>query len=410
MAHASESGGLAGPTASHRAASSTRTAGPIQVAGPTQATRAHHPTGPAGTDAGHVPWLSWARIVAIVGVVAIHVCSHLTLEWGTTTARQWHFGTLIQSASRFSVPLFLMVSGAVLLRPRPGERLRDFYRRRASRVAVPLVVWTCGYLVFDAWTHSRPITPYHFVQGFLWGRPYYHLYFLYVVAGLYLVTPFLRTFVAAADRRLLLAASGCLLGLSCLDKIQHFFMGGGGFNAFSFFVPFLGYYLAGYAVATARLPWPRRTVALGSAAVFVGTTLLVHIGTWWMFGAVGVQHGRILYDYHAPTVMVATIAMALLLRALFGDRDASSTTPDGPRHTGGRRPAGHRVRRYADLTFGIFLLHPLPLELLVRRDQPVFASPYVDMAFHLGVIVALVVGCGVVTFVLRQVPFLRRLV
>jgi surface polysaccharide O-acyltransferase-like enzyme len=389
----SPSSGLAGPTAS--------TAGPIE--------RAERAT--AAAEAGHVPWLSWARIVAIVGVVAIHVCSHLTLEWGTVTARQWHFGTLVQSAGRFGVPLFLMVSGAVLLRPR-RERLRDFYRRRASRVAIPLVAWTCGYLVLDAWTQDRPITPYLFVQGFLWGRPYYHLYFLYVVAGLYLVTPFLRTFVAAADRRTLLAATACLLGLSCLDKVQHFYMGGGGFNAFSYFVPFLGYYLAGYVVATTRLAWPRRTVAAGAAAVFVGTTLVVHVGTWWMFGTLGVQRGRILYDYHAPTIMVASLAMAFLLRAVFGDRDHDTQTSEGRDWPAGGRPAGAapRVRRYADLTFGVFLLHPLPLELLVRRDQPEFASPYVDMAFHLSVIVALVVGCAVATFVLRQVPVLRRLV
>jgi surface polysaccharide O-acyltransferase-like enzyme len=399
----SRSGGPTGATA--------RAAGPIE-----RANLGH-------TTTGHVPWLSWARIVAIVGVVAIHVCSHLTLEWGTVTARQWHFGTFLQAASRFSVPLFLMVSGAVLLRPRPGERLRDFYRRRASRVAIPLVVWTCGYLVFDAWTHGRPITPYLFVQGFLWGKPYYHLYFLYVVAGLYLVTPFLRTFVAAADRRMVLAATVCLLGLSSLDKIQHFYMGGGGFNAFSYFVPFLGYYLAGYVVATTRLPWPRRTVALGAAAVFVGTTVTVHVGTWWMFGALGVQHGRILYDYHAPTIVVASIAMAFFLRAVFGDHDLGTATvparpgtaqPDTarPASSAAGRPwwVTPRVRRYADLTFGVFLLHPLPLELLVRRDQPEFASPYVDIAFHLGVIVALVVGCAVVTFVLRQVPVLRRLV
>nr|WP_238361473.1 acyltransferase family protein [Actinopolymorpha pittospori] len=347
---------------------------------------------------GQVHWLSWARIVAIVAVVTIHVCSHLVLEWGTTSAKQWHFGNLAESAARFSVPLFVMVSGAVLLVPRPSERRRDFYLRRASRIAIPLVVWTCFFLVLDAWSHGREVTAYTFVQGFLWGRPYYHLYFLYVVAGLYLVTPFLRAFIVGADRRLLVAAAAVTLGLASADKMQHVAMGGGGgFNAFTYFLPFLGYYLLGYVVATTRPRRPRRTVLCWSLAALVVSVLVTHFGTWWLFAQTGAQQGRVLYEYYAPPVVLATIAMAFLLRALFGDR---ASTPARSR----------RVRGLADLTFGIFLLHPIPLELLVRRDQPVFSSAYVDIAFHVGVIVALVVGCGLVTFVAHRIPVIRRLV
>jgi surface polysaccharide O-acyltransferase-like enzyme len=345
-----------------------------------------------------VHWLSWARIVAIVAVVAIHVCSHLVLEWRTTSAKQWHFGNLAESTARFSVPLFVMVSGAVLLVPRPGERLRDFYLRRAGRIAIPLVVWTCFFLVLDARAHGRDITAYTFVQGFLWGRPYYHLYFLYVVAGLYLVTPFLRAFVAGADRRLLIGAAAVTLGLASADKMQHVAMGGaGGFNAFTYFVPFLGYYLLGYVVATARPRWPRRTVIGWSAAGFAAAVLVTHLGSWWLFARSGAQQGRALYEYYAPPVILATVAMAFLLRAVFGDQAPTPTT-------------SRRVRGLADLTFGIFLLHPIPLELLVRRHQPVFSSAYVDIAFHVGVIVALVVGCGLVTFVVQRIPVMRRLV
>ncbi|NYH87392.1 acyltransferase family protein [Actinopolymorpha rutila] len=357
---------------------------------------AGHTSTPGTTADGHVHWLSWARIVAIVAVVTVHVCAHLTLEWGTVGAKLWHFGNLAESAGRFAVPLFVMVSGATLLPPRPGERLRDYYRRRAARIAIPLVGWTAGYLVLDAWLHGRAITSYTFVQGFAWGRPYYHLYFLYVVAGLYLVTPFLRAFVATADRRLLVAGTAVCLGLATADKAQHLLMGGGGFNAFSYFVPFLGYYLLGYVVATARPRRPRRVVLAWSAGAYAAAVLVTAAVTWWLFGLVGPQNGRPLYDYYAPTVLVASVAMAYGLRAVFGDRAPN--------------PARARlVRRLADLTFGVFLLHPIPLELLVRRHQPAFASDYADMAFHVGVVLALVAGCGLVTLVLRRVPVVRRL-
>lgn len=345
-------------------------------------------------------------MVAIVGIVGIHVCGHLVLAWGRIDATVWHFGNLVDSAGRFGVPLFVMVSGATLLRPLSGpsgpsgpsglERVGAFYRRRAARIVVPLVVWTVFYLWFDAWTLGREVTAYTFVQGFLWGRPYYHLYFLYVIAGLYLVTPFLRVFVAHASRRLVLLAAALCLGLALADKLQHTFMGGGGFNAFSYFVPWIGYYLLGYVVASVSLSrWDRSWVLRWSVAAFVGGVLVTAVGTWLLFGWLGPQLGRLLYDYFAPGVLVAAVAAAVFLRAWLGDSRVVSE----------RTPVGWRL---ADLTLGVFLLHPLFLQLFVRGSQPVFASDLADIAFHLGVIVLLVVGCAVVTAVVRLVPFVRR--
>lgn len=335
-------------------------------------------------------WVSWARIVAAAAVVTIHVTSHLVFAWGDVAGRLWHFGNLLQSASRWCVPVFVMVSGALLLRTRPGDTTIDFFRRRAARIAIPLVAWTTFFLWFDAANRGKPLSAYHFVQGFLWGRPYYHLYFLYVVAGLYLITPFLRVLVAHASRRLLVAAVVVTLGLAAADRLQHWWMGGGGFNAFSYFLPWIGYYLLGYLLATIPV---RRAHAAWAAAAWVLAVGVTHIGTWWMFAELGPQRGRLLYENFAPTTIVAAGAVVLFLRAVMSER-AGSVWP----------------RRCADLTFGVYLLHPIPLELFVRRDQPVFTSAYVDMAFHLGVIVALVVGCAVVTLGLRAVPGLRRLV
>lgn len=348
----------------------------------------------------YAPWVSWAKVVAIVGIVGIHVCGHLVLAWGHVDATRWHFANLVDSAGRFGVPLFVLVSGAMLLRPGRAESVRVFCRKRASRIAVPLVVWTIFYLWFDAWTTGREVTAHTFVQGFLWGRPYYHLYFLYIVAGLYLVTPFLRVFVAHASRRLVgLAAAVCLL-LAIADKLQHTFMGGGGFNAFSYFVPWIGYYLLGYVVASVSLErWARRAVLVWSGVAFGAGVLVTAVGTWVLFGWVGPQLGRLMYDYFAPGVLLSAVAAAVFLRSWLGDARAVPAS--------GAAPVGWRL---SDLTLGVFLLHPLPLQLFVRRSQPVFGSDLADIGFHLGVIVALVVGCAAVTAVVRLVPFLRRVV
>ena len=351
----------------------------------TTTARAPSEAGPSATP--FQPWIAWSRILAIVAVVSIHVFSHLVLSWGDVAPRLWHAGNLVYAVTRFCVPLFVLVSGATLLGR--VEPVRTFYARRAARIAIPLVVWTVIFLWFDAWSHGRPVTGYTFVQGFLWGTPYYHLYFLYVIAGLYLVTPFLRRFVAASSRRLVVAAALVCIVLATADKLQHQLMGGGGFNAFSYFVPWLGYYLLGYVIATTSFRPPRLVLA----GVFAGCVLLTAAGSWWLFGQVGMQDGRLLYDYFAPQNVLGTAALALLVRSL----GSSPGRFDRP------------LAWLAGLSFGVYLVHPIPLEL-VRRLDLVIAGPNVDLAFHLGQVVALLVGCGAVVAVVQRIPLLRRLI
>lgn len=341
-------------------------------------------------------WISWGRVCAIAAVVAIHVNSSLVNGWPDTPAALWHFGDLMESASRWSVPLFVMMSGALSLPPRPGDDARTFWKRRAVRIGVPLVVWTVFFLWLDSTQTGQPITAYYLFQGFAWGKPYYHLYFLYVIAGLYLITPFLRTFVTGSTPRLRAAAAGVALGLASLNDLQHWLMGGGGgTNALTYFVPWIGYYLLGLVLAEIPLEGRRRPVGWWSGAVFVGTVAAIHGTTWLLFGAYGVQQGRYLYGYVAPSTILAGGALLLFLRAV---------TPSVPARV------NRSVGRLAGLAFGIYLLHPIPLTLLHAVGEPRFGSPWAEIGYRIGLMLALLVGCGLVVAVLARVPVLRRLV
>lgn len=375
------------------------------------------------TNGRHDPWLSWARVVALVAIVSIHVFGHYVLEWGTVSAPEWHVGNLMDASARFGVPLFVIVSGAALLNPARlqvrNETLGSFYRRRAARIGIPLLVWTAFFLCFDRWTTGQPIDVYTFVQGYLWGKPYYHLYFLYVIAGLYLITPFLRPFLANASRRVVWCASLICLALAMLDKAQHLAMGGaGGFNAFSYFVPWIGYYLLGHCLArefAARRPVlrrHRRTIGYGSAACFVGTVSVTAALTWLLFPRLGSGTLSVTYDYFFPLTLLATVAMAVLVWSVStpgsdeSARDAA-TTVDGQPEPRRRRPE----RTLADLTFGIFLLHPIPLELAKQHGPELpFSTPWLGIGYHYGLLLGLVLLCGIVTYLLIRTPVLRRLV
>jgi len=61
-----------------------------------------------------VAWLDDARIVAIFGVVLIHTSAKVLLESDVGDS-QWWAANVYDALARWSVPVFVMVSGALLL-------------------------------------------------------------------------------------------------------------------------------------------------------------------------------------------------------------------------------------------------------------------------------------------------------
>ncbi|MFD2082644.1 Surface polysaccharide O-acyltransferase, integral membrane enzyme [Actinopolymorpha cephalotaxi] len=359
----------------------------------------------------YVPWLSWVRVVATIAVVACHVCTHLAWEWGKVSDREWHFGNLVTATSRFSVPIFVMASGAVLLQAGRNQSLRDFYARRASRLAIPLLAWSAFYIWFGRWTTGQDLAWSDFPRLLLLGQPYYHLYFLFVIFGLYLITPFLRIFVDAAPRRYLVTGTALIIAVTLFDKLHRVFSGLSlEPNAFSYFLPWIGYYLLGYVLLTMPMPASRRRVGWIAGVTFAVTLLANVIGTWVLYMAFANRYGLMLYHYQLLGPMIMAIAMVFLMRAIFGDGEPVDATRDRAATAASEKPKKRPVGlRLADLTLGIYLIHPIPVAF-VREYQPRFSSPWSSIGYHSAGVVVVLLLCAAAAWLLLRVPYVRRLV
>jgi len=92
-------------------------------------------------------WLDNSRIVAIYAVVFLHVSAAVVLgnEVGT---EYWWIGNIYDSAMRWCVPTFVMISGALLLDPDKQEDLKTFYAKRLSRILIPILFWSAFFSIF----------------------------------------------------------------------------------------------------------------------------------------------------------------------------------------------------------------------------------------------------------------------
>jgi surface polysaccharide O-acyltransferase-like enzyme len=144
------------------------------------------------------------RTVAIVGVILLHAANDLTIQqMNTLEIFRWTTVDIYQSLGRMGVPLFVMLTGALLLQPsKQNESLSVFFKKRWARIGLPFAFWVTIYFAWDFTVEHQAFTANAVINGLLNG-PYYQFWYLYMLAGLYLLTPILRILVTQGSTAIL---------------------------------------------------------------------------------------------------------------------------------------------------------------------------------------------------------------
>jgi len=334
--------------------------------------------------------------VAIALVVLLHTAGVVANPGpGAGLAAFWA-GNIYDSLARCGVPLFVLLTGWLLLAPeRAGEPLGRFFRRRLDRVALPLVTWSLIAWVWVAVRDQHAIAWSRFWREMLAGPVFYHLWYVYVLLGLYLAIPLLRPLAAQATPALRWYALGFwFVGTAVLPLWAWW-------GGLSIGIPvlvvstYVGYLLAG--VWLAAKPVSKKT-GWELALLFLLAAVWTIVATARLTGD---EHlNVILYSYDRPNVVIMALVAFVLL------------TQPQPAVWVARRPVLLAVvRALAASSYGIYLLHPLLLDVLGSgvlgvRVSGASLAPFIGIpTFAAGL---LLVSLGVMT-VARRVPGLGRI-
>jgi peptidoglycan/LPS O-acetylase OafA/YrhL len=154
------------------------------------------------------------------GIGIAEVLTHHTLSWSARKfsepqSAEWWGLMLANRALHFAIPTFLLVSAILLARSlaKQNPDLARYGKRRVLRSLVPYLVWSLIYLFFRAFVVrvGSDVAPYTLALPWggsvtgpnvlldpaelryyaLWGKAYFHLYFLSVLLQLSLILPLL---------------------------------------------------------------------------------------------------------------------------------------------------------------------------------------------------------------------------
>ncbi len=144
--------------------------------------------------------LDLLRIVACISVVILHEASQNWYGYEKLGIR-WYYYDVFDAIFRFGVPVFVMISGAIFS-GRCMESKLDVKRlltHNALRLFIVYMVWAVVYGLFD--TICENVTGvYNIFLEILVGR--YHLWFIPMMVGIYLILPILSPFFRERNERL----------------------------------------------------------------------------------------------------------------------------------------------------------------------------------------------------------------
>ena len=245
-----------------------------------------------------IVWLDVVRFVAMFAVVMCHCCDPFTFTPSVTSPELKLCGTVYGSLLRPCVPLFVMITGALLL-PVKGDA-GPFYRKRISRVVWPFALWSVLYSMFPWLTGvlgmpksvvsvcfpyaTEPILEQSFTTSALntarcllnFGEIDAHMWYIYLLIGLYLYLPVFSAWVEKASERaklIFLLVWAVTLFVPYYRAFVNIYLWGScswnEFYALYYFAGFNGYLLLGHYLR--RHPMPlKRTLLLGALSFAAG--------------------------------------------------------------------------------------------------------------------------------------------
>ena len=290
-----------------------------------------------GIESKHtVGWVDVLRIMACFLVVFAHCCDPFVARFDSDRSAFLQ-GCALGSAVRCCVPLFVMMTGVLLFPVRPAG-MGDFYRKRIGRIVVPLLFWSVAlpllfffHLNYVVTTDNPTVDMQTFTPGMTLTKIYTcifnfnydttPLWYLYMLAGLYLVIPVFGAWLEKASRKdilLFLKVWGISLFLPYLKMLAPALgyignwgnmdiLGGCDWNAFGTFyyvAGFIGYLVLAYYLKTYPLAWSwKKTLwtgipmfLAGYAVTFGGYLVMqeyfpgnyAYLEIVWLFGGINV--------------------------------------------------------------------------------------------------------------------------
>ncbi|QCR34269.1 acyltransferase [Lysinibacillus sp. SGAir0095] len=333
-----------------------------------------------------IVYIDFLRIFAAFAVVLLHTSAPLLVKITESNTEHFIQGNIINSATRWSVPIFFMISGALLLNSKREFDLNFFLKKRFSKILIPFLFFSIFYFLVS----SQTVDIRHFIVGLANNGIATHLWFFYALIAVYLFAPILIIFVKHSNEKINIYILIVWFTLCSIVPFINSMIPILNINNFGVFGTYLGYFLLGYVLFNRSFKKTERLIIYFMGIVgYLMTFIVTHF-----YSLKAGSFYSILYEYYSPNVLFMSIAIFVFFKYAFNFKMKRTKL----------------LTKISALTFGVYLMHPFFLQYFressylnfLYKDHLIVTTPFIAiLVFSL---------CVIVAFIISLIPVLKKVV
>lgn len=346
-------------------------------------------------------YIDYLRVISMLAVVMIHICTTAMTDFSEGVGT--YKGVLFVSVTNllhFAVPVFFMISGALLLNPKKEMTLERLLKRYILKYAGVILTfcWLFSFIeiVFD----SHAIRPVYFLRSFLnmlQGKTWAHMWYMYTLLGVMLILPLLRWIVRMAERKdivYLIIVFGTFLSiLPCLRKVTGFELG----IQFPIVSVYVLHMLLGYWIDADVIRWSDK----------VGKWILVCVGILLViasyFQVISESCTGFIGEYYSPVMIIYSMALFMLIKNTAKRSDSTQSSKCKVKIAG-----GGVIDLLSEYSFGVYIIHMFWINLAYKL---LGVNPFVlnTVAMIIFLWITIVVLSVLTTIFIKKIPILKMM-
>lgn len=339
-------------------------------------------------ETGRIVFLDLLRIIACFFVIVNHTVSIIVKHQELSFV--WFISTAYLFFSKAAVPVFLMISGYTMLNRQDTDTKSIL---RIFRYGCTLVLFSCVYFMKQYLAGEWPLNVRFFLERFLGGWITNAFWYMYLYLGILVMLPFLQKIVTVLSQKdYLFFFVVSALFYSVWPIVLHYFpewqiteyFALPLFNSYIAML-LLGYYFRKYCKPTSHWRIPCIIGYIGSVVLNVFLTYSEYLrnnGEKFLFYDNRIFF-PILFSAFCLFGFMATIQLQGSARRI--------------------------VTSIGSLTFGVYLLSDMMIDELEFVYFWLMEHQMPQMAAMLIYEVCVFVSCAVITYILKKIPVLRKL-
>ena len=338
----------------------------------------------------YIDQFSYMRVLASFCVIVLNSLYTSNAYFSATITEGEVFWTrIMETQLMWAMPIFLMITGVLLLDEDRDLSLKRLFGKYLRRMILALACFTLIFQILGYWQEGETDIFTGWMKGFFLGESWEHVWYLYLMIGLYLMMPFYQMIAkAVGDRMMDYLLILLLVFTSILPTLNVFGLYPG------FYIPtmvvFPVYLFLGYRLYHRPLPlWAAwACLVFFTAAIFTITYL--RFGTDVFAGLDdSIQSQMDTLTGYSSILVIGQVAGLFSLMCRI------------------QSPAGEIMKGVDKCTFGIYLLHMIGIHMVMKwwGFDPYMYGPF---AFILMAAGFFVISLGI-TWVIRRIPRLDLL-